>query len=110
MKCKCPSCGSALCEFVTLWATVPLGKYRCPQCGERFRAEKTGPIKYSSYAVGLALGTLVVLVFHRVFPVSALAAAVPIFAVDYWVDVRNMRYFSLTKMVSTKPPDPEREQ
>jgi predicted RNA-binding Zn-ribbon protein involved in translation (DUF1610 family) len=105
MKFKCPSCGSDLCEFVTLWATAPLKKYRCPQCGDRFKGEKTGCIKYSSYAVGLALGALVVLVLHRLLPVWALAAAIPIFAIDYWVDMRNMKRFALSKMVSTKSLD-----
>jgi hypothetical protein len=104
MKFKCPSCGSDLCEFMTLWATAPLKHYCCPQCGDRFKAEKTGCIKYSSCAVGLALGALVVLVFDRFLPVWALAAAIPIFAIDYWVDIRNMQLFSLSKIVSTKPP------
>lgn len=105
MKLKCPSCGSDLCDFVTLWATAPLKKYRCPQCGDRYKAEKTGCIKYSSCAVGLALGALVVLVVHRFLPVWALAAAIPIFAIDYWVDLRNMQRFALSKMGPTKSQD-----
>ncbi len=59
-RLACPACGERGVGFWRVWAVGSLASPTCSSCGAHLTVHKTGILKFGGYAIGGALGLVVI--------------------------------------------------